>query len=298
MEIGVRYGIHAAATFMFVTQLKSFFWTARLGSITQAARQLGLSQPTVTAQIKALEELYEVELFARQGGRLAITDAGLRMLPQIEQLLLQTAQVESSLRQSGDIGQGHLRIGATAPFYVLDIINRYRKQFPKVDISIVNGNSRQMMQALFEYQVDLATSSHLDTDPRLSRIELGQDPLALVVHRRHKLATRSAVQIGDLASNILIVRERGSMTRQLTEQMLAAASVVPQRIFEIASREAIREAVIRDMGISVFARHEASAHPDLVILPIAGEVPNLPEYLYCLRERRTAPLIDGFLALS
>lgn len=283
---------------MFVTQLKSFFWTARLGSITQAARQLGLSQPTVTAQIKALEELYEVELFARQSGRLAITDAGLRLLPQIEQLLLQTAQVEASLRQSGDIGQGCLRIGATAPFYVLDIIHRYQQRFPRVDISIVNGNSRQMIQALFEYQVDLATSSHLDADPRLSRIELGQDPLALVVHRLHKLASRPSVPVESLAHETLILRERGSMTRQLTEQMLATAGVVPQRIFEIASREAIREAVIRNMGISVFARHEASAHPELVILPLEGAVPRLPEYLYCLRERRAAGLIEGFLALS
>ena len=161
---------------MFVTQLKSFFWVARLGSITQAARQLGLSQPTVTAQIKALEEMYEVELFTRQSRRLAITDAGLKLLPQIEQLLLQTAQIESSMRQSGTVQQGQLRIGATAPYYVLDIVRRYQAALPLVDISIQSGNSRQMIQALAEYQVDLATSSHLDTDPRLLRIELGRDP--------------------------------------------------------------------------------------------------------------------------
>lgn len=100
---------------MFATQLKSFFWVARLGSITQAARQLELSQPTVTAQIKALEEQYEVELFTRQSGRLAITDAGLKLLPEIEKLLLQSAQIESALRQSGHVNQGQLRIGATAP---------------------------------------------------------------------------------------------------------------------------------------------------------------------------------------
>ena len=109
---------------MFVTQLKSFFWVARLGSITQAARQLSLSQPTVTTQIRALEEHYGVELFHRQGGRLSITDAGLRLLPQVEQLLLQTIQLESALRHSGDASQGQLRIGATAPYYVLDIVKR------------------------------------------------------------------------------------------------------------------------------------------------------------------------------
>ncbi|RGE46037.1 LysR family transcriptional regulator [Comamonas testosteroni] len=286
---------------MFVTQLKSFFWVARLGSITQAARQLGLSQPTVTAQIKALEELHEVELFTRQSGRLAITDAGLKLLPQIEQLLLQTAQIESSLRQSGTVQQGQLRIGATAPYYVLDIVKRYQATLPLVDISIQSGNSRQMIQSLAEYQVDLATSSHLDTDPRLLRIELGRDPLALVVHAQHPLAQtarKGKIKFSDLATDTLILRERGSMTRQLTEQMLEAAKVTPNKILEIASRESIREAVIRQMGISVFARHEASAHPDLVVLELEGEVPTLPEYLYCLRERRSSQLIQPFLQMA
>ena len=284
---------------MFVTQLKSFFWVARLGSITQAARQLGLSQPTVTAQIKSLEDLYEVELFARQSGRLAITDAGLKLLPQVEQLLLQAAQIESSLRQSGTVQQGQLRIGATAPYYVLDIIQRYQATLPLVDISIQSGNSRQMIQALAEYQVDLATSSHLDSDPRLLRIELGRDPLTLVVHAQHPLARFThPIPLKELAGETLILREHGSMTRLHTEQMLASAQVGPRKILEIASRESIREAVIRNMGISVFARHEASAHPDLMVLDLAGNVPTLPEYLYCLRERRDAQLIEPFLQMA
>ncbi|MDR0224969.1 MAG: LysR family transcriptional regulator [Burkholderiaceae bacterium] len=281
---------------MFVTQLKSFFWVARLGSITQAARQLQLSQPTVTTQIRALEEHYGVELFHRQGGRLAISDAGLRLLPGVETLLLQTAQLESALRHSGDVSQGQLRIGATAPYYVLDIVKRYQQRFARVEVAMVGGNSRQMVQALVDYQVDLATSSHLEDDPRLLRMELGQDPLALVVHRSHRLARQPQVEARDLVEDTLILRERGSMTRQLTEQMLEAQGLSPRHVMEIASREAIREAVIRDMGISVFARHEASAHPDIVVLPFAGPVPRLPEYLYCLRERRDARLIAGFLA--
>ena len=273
----------------------------KYGSVTRVAQQMSLSQPTVTAQIKALEEMYEVELFTRQSGRLAITDAGLKLLPQIEQLLLQTAQVESSLRQSGTVQQGQLRIGATAPYYVLDIVKRYQATLPLVDISIQSGNSRQMIQSLAEYQVDLATSSHLDTDPRLLRIELGRDPLALVVHAQHPLAQtarKGKIKLSDLATDTLILRERGSMTRQLTEQMLETAKATPNKILEIASRESIREAVIRQMGISVFARHEASAHPDLVVLELEGEVPTLPEYLYCLRERKSSQLIQPFLKMA
>jgi aminoethylphosphonate catabolism LysR family transcriptional regulator len=280
---------------MFVTQLTSFFWVARLGSITLAARQLGLSQPTVTTQIKALEEHYGVELFHRQGGRLAISDDGLRLLPEVERLLQHTLQLEFALRNSGDAGQGQLRIGATAPYYVLDIVKRYQARFPQVEVAIVSGNSRQMTESLREFQVDLATSSHLDTDPRLLRIELGHDPLALVVHRSHRLARQASVRVADLGQDTLILRERGSMTRQLTEQLLADAGLAPRHVMDIASREAIREAVIRAMGISVFARHEASAHPDLVVLPFSDPVPHLAEYLYCLRERSQARLIAGFL---
>lgn len=284
---------------MFVTQLQSFFWVARLGSITLAARHLGLSQPTVTTQIRALEAHYGVELFHRQGGRLTVSGEGLQLLPQVELLLLRAVEVESALRHAGDGSQGgQLRIGATAPYYVLDIVQRFAQQYPRVQVSMVSGNSQQMGQALAAYQVDLATSSTPESDPRLLRLELGQDPLALLVHRSHRLARRPSVDVADLAGETLILREPGSVTRRLTEQLLADAGVPPGRVLEIASREAIREAVIRQMGISVFARHEASAHPDLMVLAFAGSVPHLPEYLYCLHSRSQAPLIAAFLAAS
>lgn len=281
---------------MFVTQLKSFFTVARLGSVTQAARQLGLSQPTVTGQIKALEAHYGVELFRRQGGRLTLSEEGAQLLPHVDQLLQQAIHVEFALRNSGDEPRGQLRLGATAPYYVLDIVQRFRQRYPLVELSLGAGNSRQMVDALLAYQVDLATSSQLETDERLHRLTLGRDPLVLLLSKNHRLATRRALRLRDLAGCELIVRERGSTTRRLTEEALAGAGVQVGRSLEIASREAIREAVLRGMGVSVFARHEASAHPDLAVLPFEDEVPSLVEYLYCLRDRRQARLISAFLA--
>lgn len=283
---------------MFVTQLKSFFMVARLGSITLAAKQLSLSQPTVTTQIRALEEFYGVELFRRQGGRLTVSDDGVRLLPMVEQLLQQESSIDFALRNAGDSDQGQLRIGATAPYYILDIIKRFQQQYPRVDVVLGGGNSRQTSEALREFRVDLATSSHKETDARLLRLRLGSDPLALVVHRSHPLVSQSVVRVDQLADCQLIVREAGSMTRQKTEEMLSVAGIAAQRTLEIASREAIREAVIRNMGVSVFARNEASAHPDLVVLPFEGEVPHLDEYLYCLQERREARWIAAFIAVS
>lgn len=281
---------------MLVTQLKSFFIVARLGSVTLAAKQLGLSQPTVTTQIRALEEHYGIELFHRSSGRLVISDAGVRLLPLVDQLLQQEIDVEFALRNAGEPQHGSLRLGATAPYYLLDIVQRYHQRFPQVEISVAAGNSRQMIATLLEYQVDLATSSQLETDPRLFRLELGADPLVLLLHVQHPLAQMDAVPLAALADCMLLTRERGSTTRQMSEQMLSEAGVQPRASMEIASREALREAVLRQMGVSIFARSEVSTHPLLCSRPFVEPAPVLPEYLYCLKDRRNARLIASFLA--
>lgn len=119
-------------------------------------------------------------------------------------------------------------------------------------------------------------------------VELGQDPLPLVVHRSHRLARRTQVEVAELAAETLILHEPGSVTRRLTELLLADAGVAPARVLEIASREDIREAVIRAMGVSALARHEATAHPELVVQPLARHLHHLPEYLYCQHSRSQA----------
>jgi len=281
---------------MLVNQLKAFFAVARLGSITGAARQLGLSQPTVTTQIRALEEQYGVELFHRGGGRLTLSEAGRRLMPQVDTLLQQELDIEFALRNSAELQGGTLRLGATAPYYTLTLAQRFRARHPQVELSVSAGNSRQMVDALLAYQVELATSSHLEEDPRLHRLELGADPLVLLVPRGHALARHAAVPLDALAGETLLVRERGSMTRQLGEQALDAAGVRPRAQMEIASREALREAVVRGLGVSIFAAHETGRHPDLIALPFDIEMPLVREYLYCLRERQGARLIEAMLA--
>lgn len=280
---------------MLVNQLKAFFAVARLGSITLAAKQLALSQPTVTTQIRALEEQYGVELFHRGGGRLTLSDAGRRLLPRVDALLQQELDIEFALRNSAELQGGTLRLGATAPYYTLTLAQRFRARHPRVELSVAAGNSRQMVDALLAYQVDLATSSHLEEDARLHRVELGSDPLVLLLPRGHALARRAAVPLAALAGETLLARERGSMTRALSEEALERAGIRPRDQMEIASREALREAVVRGLGVSIFAAHETGRHPELVALPFEEDMPLVREYLYCLRERRSASLIEAML---
>ncbi|MFJ3486030.1 LysR family transcriptional regulator [Pseudomonas sp. NPDC090202] len=281
---------------MLSAELKSFHMVARLGSITQAAKKLGLSQPTVTTQIRNLEAQYGVELFYRGGRRLTLSEDGARLLPMVQKLLQQEADIEFFLRNSGQM-QGCLRIAATAPYYVLDLVRRFRERFPHIQVTLEIGNSQQVVEALEEYRVDLAASSQLEDEGRFTQLVLGHDPLVLAVHRNHPLAVHTRLSPCALAGHCLLMRETGSTTRMLTEQMLRKAGVTPGPMLEIGSRESIREAVLRNIGISVIARHEVPDNPDLRVVAL-DDAPMIPEYLYCLRERRQAKLPAAFLSIA
>lgn len=280
---------------MIATPLKSFFTVARLGSFTQAARQLGLSQPTVTAQIRALEAAYGVELFYRGGKRLALTDVGIALMQKAVQIFSLETEIDFFLRNSAEMG-GSLRVGATGPYYLMSVVDRFCQKYPQIEVDVTTGNSAQMLTALDEYRVDIASSSRYIEEARLLRVELVRDPLVLVVHRSHSLAQETTVPVSVMSTCRLLLREVGSVTRATTERMLQQAGVQPASTLEVGSRESIREAIVLNMGVSAIPRREVPNHPDLRVLTFADAQPAMSEYLYCLNDRREARLIAAFMA--
>jgi aminoethylphosphonate catabolism LysR family transcriptional regulator len=280
---------------MLESELKAFYMVAQLGSVTLAAKKLGLSQPTVTNQIRQLESQFALELFYRGGRRLTLSETGTRLLPLIKPMLSHSLNIEFFLNNAG-ANAGKLRIGATAPYYILDLVKGFREQHGG-HISLELGNSQQMIEALDEYRLDLVTSSQRLTDSRLFCLPLGQDPLVLVVHRSHPLANQSRIQLSAIEGHCVLMREQGSHTRQLTEDMLNRAQLKLENVIEIGSREAIREAVLRNIGVSIIARHEVPDSQELRIVTI-NQATLLDEFLYCLKERRNTRLIDAFLQVA
>ncbi|RZT36466.1 LysR substrate-binding domain-containing protein [Cupriavidus agavae] len=275
--------------------LITFYEVARQGSITTAARQLRLSQPTVTGRIRQLEELYGVELFYRRSGRVDLSDVGVALMPLAEQILQQESNADFLLRNAGNLRVGNLRIGATGPYYILRSVAAFRQRYPAVEVSIEIGNSRQMIEALYEYRIDAAVSSHALDDDRLFRVTLAADPMVLVVHPVHPLARRPLVEVAELATCHLLVREQGSMTREATEAALAAAGAHLPPHTVIGSREAICEAIRHNLGASVMPAGEVPRDPALAVVQFASNAPVIDEYLYCLRSRRDTRLLGALL---
>jgi len=145
--------------------------------------------------------------------------------------------------------------------------------------------------------LDSVSLEELLEDSRLIRRVLGSDPLVVAVHRNHPLAKLDHVPLSALAGHCLLMREQGSTTRKLTEELLKSAGVGFGPLLEIGSRESIREAVLRNIGISIIARQEVPHDPQLRVLSLEG-APMIVEYLYCLKERKSARLPAAFLGLA
>ncbi len=280
---------------MLTLEFRSFHAVARSGNITQAARLLGVSQPTVTTHLRQLEKRYGVELFHRLGKGLSLTPEGQRLLPQVENILHMATRIDFSLRDARDLRLGNLRVGATGPYYIMPCIRDFHASYPDIDIAFLQGNSREVLDDLLAYRLDAVSSSTLLQDERLRRRLLAEDSLKIVAPCGHPLAQRKQARLADLAPHTLLLREPGSMTRQTTLDALKTINVQPRKCIEIASREAIHWAIQNGLGCSLIPLREIPAHDACCVIDISDISLHMNEYVYYLREREHAHVLQAFL---
>ncbi len=282
---------------MLTAWLRVFFEVTRQGGVMAASRHLQMSQPSITSQLRKLEEHYQIELFSRRNGRLILTDTAARLLPKVEQLLQQEADLEFELRQQSERQAGQLRIGATGPFYLLPLLARLRATQPALQVDVQFGNSAVMLDALLNYQVDLAVTSQTLDDARLMCRQLASSPLVLLVPSSDTLAQHKSVPCQQLQGAILLTREAGSVTQQAVDTLLTDHQIRLQRRLQLGSREAVREGVAQGLGWALMAAGEVGEHPRLRAIALSDSQHAVHEYLYLLRQRAEMRSIRSFLQL-
>lgn len=278
-------------------ELRAFDAAARTGSMSAAARELGLTQPTVSAHVAALERGYGVELFFRRGRRVELTDFG-RQLHEVTHRMFRTEEEATALLQQARSQYcGRLLVCAVGPYNVLPIITRYRQQWPRVQLAVSIGDSRRIVEQVLDYRGDVGMPLYAVDDPRLLCLPFRRQRLLVFAPRAHPLAGGGELQLSDLEGHAFVLREPGSATRRVFEQGLAQAGVKIQIALEMGSREAVREAVAQGLGLGVVAQPAYLPDPRLVALPLAGEGLYTYPHVICLKERASATLIANFLRL-
>ena len=278
--------------------LRAFDATARLGSMTAAARQLMLQQPTVSAHIGRLEEDYGVELFYRRGRKLELTAFGRTLLEYTRRIFSGEEDAHALLAAAMNLYAGRLEIHAIGPYNVVPLLKAFGERHPSISLAVRVGDSRSITSRILNYEGDIGVVLNHAPHPDLHGQAHRAQRLVVFAHKDHPLARQKQIRFSDLQGHRFVIREEGSTTRSVFERELRDQGVQIQVALEIGSREAVREAVAHGLGLGVVAETAYIADPRLVRLTLAGTEMATHVDFICRAERRHSPVIHAFLALA
>jgi aminoethylphosphonate catabolism LysR family transcriptional regulator len=280
---------------MNLTQLRAFHLVARERSFTRGAAAARLSQPTLSSQVRALEASYRLQLFERRGRRTELTTIGQGLYDITSRLFALEDEARALLAGTKALTRGHLRVSADSAYHAMPILAALKRDHGGLTFSLRIGSSATVLQELLDYQADVGVMAKLTSDPRLHSVKFKEDRLIVFVPVAHPWSRRARVALGELAGRDLVLRERGSITREVFEESLAAADVRPGAIIEVQTREAVREAVAEGFGIGVVFHSEFGNDRRFAPLEVTGGQLAVAEYVACLQERRNLALVRAFL---
>ncbi len=283
---------------MSYTHLRSFDAVATEGGFTAAARVLNIGQPTVTSQVRALEDRFGVELFQRRGRQVALTEAGRALHAITRRMMRLEEDARDLLNAYGGFHVGTLKVGAVGPYHATEMLSAFNDRYPDIRIAVTVGNSKEMVQRLLDYSVDVAVLAHVEDDPRIFAMPYSSHPVVVIINNAHPLADRPSLTLGELAGERMVFREEGSTTRRAFETALAGQGLFIDPVMEFGSREAVWLAVVRGVGIGVVSAFEYIPHPDIRAIPIADVDVRTTAHVNCLVERRESRLVQAYFQVA
>jgi LysR family transcriptional regulator, low CO2-responsive transcriptional regulator len=279
---------------MTPSQLRAFHLVAESGSFSAAARQSGLSQPNLSGQVTALEKGYGVRLFDRRGRSVLPTETGRQLHGVTTRLFALQDEARALLEGEQTLTRGHLRIAADSAHHVVPIMAALKKR-ASLTFALAIDNSAIVLERLLRHEADVAVMAKSVSDPRLHAVRLRSDRIVLFVPARHPLAARRRAPLGVLRDQELVLRERGSITREAIEQAMAAADIRPDAIVEVQTREGVREAVAAGFGIGAVFASELGDDRRFRSIVVGDADLAVAEYAVCLQERRRVALVRAFM---
>ncbi|MBK8821578.1 MAG: LysR family transcriptional regulator [Anaerolineales bacterium] len=241
---------------MDIRKIETFLCAAENCSLSEAAKQLHLSQPAVSHQIKLLEEELDVKLFLRTNTGLTLTEAGHLLLPLAHQLINDTNELKEMMSSLKNLGTGDLQIAcsSTSGRFVLPlIVARFRIAYPGVHVRILACQPKNMVAKLLENQAHLGIVSSEPIEAGLQAQEFFRDPISLVVPKGHRWANGNSIDPADIIQENIIIREETSGTRRVMLEELAKFDIDMEDLnvfLEVGNVEAVLELVANGYGIS------------------------------------------------
>lgn len=257
---------------MTIRHLKIFTTVADAGGMSKAAKELHITQPSISQAIAELEKYYGVKLFERLSQKIYLTKEGELMLSFSRHILDSFEQMEKAMNQA--VEKSSLRIGCSVSVgtcLIEEILDEARERIPQCQISVVVANSSEIERAILTNEVDIGIVEGILKNKDLVITPVCEDELIVVCGRQHPLGRETIVTLDMLQGQDYASRESGSAERNQYEKLFEEAGLQLNRVFCSTNTEAIKNAVIHGRGIAVFSRRmvkEEVARGEMLVIPV------------------------------
>jgi LysR family transcriptional regulator, low CO2-responsive transcriptional regulator len=280
-------------------QLKVFETVARLTSITRAAEELSLTQPTVSMQIKQLTQNIGVPLFEQIGKKLYLTEAGQELLITCREIFDRLSRFEMKITDLQGLKQGKLKLATitTTKYFMPRAIAPFCQLYPGIDVALEITNHERVLERLGENLDDLYIISKIPDRLDVALHPFLENPLVVIAHKSHPLAQQKNIPISRLQNEPFIMRERGSGTRAAVEQLFVQHGVSVKVRLELGGNEAIKQAIGVGLGISVLSQHTftiEAAMSGLTILDVQHFPIERHWYVIYPADKQLSPIASTF----
>ena len=265
---------------MNLKQLEAFVQIADSGSFSKAAKELYLTQPTISAHVSTLEKELNTRLFVRNTKEVKLSDSGTVLYDYAKQMIVLQKQIEDTFAVREEKAQQRITIAAStipAQYLLPDILAAYIEKYPNQQFKIVEADSAQVVEMVVNHKVDIGFAGTV-IDKRLCKyISFYQDELVIITPNNDKYRNVAQKNAMWIVNEPLIMREEGSGTRKEAEKQLKQIGIAASKLNVIASMEnpeAIKRAVASGMGVSVMSRLAAESELEkgtLLAFPISSD---------------------------
>jgi DNA-binding transcriptional LysR family regulator len=284
-------------------KLRIFYQTAKYQNCTTAAEKLFISQPAVTAQVKAFEEFCNLKLFKKMGRKIYLTDEGKSLYECARKVFEYEKEIEDTIEDMRLLKKGVLRLGTTKTYarsYMPFFISRFRQSYPHIKIHLDEGSSLQMANSLLDFQNEIVIVAKVEDNHQIRFVPFCQEDIVVLLSPDHHLAKMSSITLTDLAKEPIIMKEEGSGTRKALNDVFAQKGLVPNILMETNNTDFIKQLVLRGDGISFLVRAAVSAELEekkLVTVPIENCQILAGVNIAYLRNQHLSTPAQAFLAI-
>ncbi|MCP5131384.1 MAG: LysR family transcriptional regulator [Pseudomonadales bacterium] len=280
-------------------QLEIFMKVAETRSIARAAEELYLSHSAVSVQIRKLAEALGLPLHEVIGKQLHITGAGLEVVKTGHELFAAIERLDERINNLKGLTAGNLRVSVvtTAKYFLPRILGAFCREYPDIDVEFKVGNRAQILERLNDNRDDLYIFNDPPDELGITTYRFLPNPLVVIASARNPLSKRKDLRWADLASETFLLREQGSGTHTAVRRHLEKHRLALGKTMTIESNEAIKYAVIENMGISILSAYVlANASEDGLVQLRLGGFPILSDwYVVHPQARKLSLIAERFL---